>query len=479
MQKNLTFYTFFYLMSLVLMRVCGILAKILLARSITPFEYGLITLVVLALPGALQLVTQFCFFDILGHATEGKKYFGFSLLYATVSTAILAIIFFVFASEIFTFLNIPPEYWEIFYIIIFVVLFTVTVRGMIAGYWRGLRNHEFTAIFIAEPSALRVVFIALAIYLFGINNFYVFLILFALPPIITLIPVILFKLGELRSSLQSIVRPGHEIGMFGFSFFILSAWLSLCLNINSVIISHDLGITWQGYYDVSLSMVTVITFFSSVIYSISAPETTIHDNRSEMLNKRGGFGDIGKIFFSLCLLCVLIFWFYSHQLIHLIFTENYSIAGDYLIILAIGYTILFVQQYCAFLNVSSETGKALSRLTLLTLVSIVIFPFFTHFMILGFNFLGAYLATTVFIFCYTILTIVLIKDRTPLKILCTKIDRLSLSVVGTFIVLYLLHLSLISGILTSLVVFMVLVFLLGYIDKDVVGEMINFKSKKA
>jgi hypothetical protein len=82
-------------MSLVLMRVCGILAKILLARSITPFEYGLITLVVLALPGAMQLVTQFCFFDILGHATEGRKYFGFSLIYATVSTVILAIIFFI------------------------------------------------------------------------------------------------------------------------------------------------------------------------------------------------------------------------------------------------------------------------------------------------------------------------------------------------------------------------------------------------
>jgi O-antigen/teichoic acid export membrane protein len=478
MQKNLTFYTFFYLMSLVLMRVCGILAKIFLARSITPFEYGLITLTVIALPGTMQLITNFCFYDILGHATEGKKYFGFSLIYATISTAILAIIFLIFSSEIFTFLNVPEGYWEIFYIIIFAVLFAVTVRGMIAGYMRGLRNHEFAAIFLAEPSIIRVVLIVCAVYLIGISDFYIFLIIFALPPILTLIPVILFKLREFQLSLGSVVRPDHEIAMFGFSFFILSAWLSLCLNINSVIISHDLGITWQGYYDVSLSMVTVITFFSSVIYSISAPETTVRNNRSEMLVKKGGFGDIGKIFFSMCLLCVLIFYFYSHQLIHLIFTENYSVAGDFLIILAIGYTILFVQQYCAFLNVSSERGNSLSRLTLLTLVSIVIFPFFTHGMILSFNFVGAYLATTVFIFCYTVLTIVLIQDKTPLILLFTKIDRLALSVIGTFIVLCLLHLSLIPGILTSLVVFMVLVFLLGYIDKDIIGDMFTFRSKK-
>jgi hypothetical protein len=109
MARNLSWNTFFYLFSLISMRVCGILAKIFLARSITPYEYGLITLFVIALPGAMQNITNFCFFDILGHAKEGKKYLGFSLIYGTVAVAILAIIFFVFRSTIFTFLNIIPE----------------------------------------------------------------------------------------------------------------------------------------------------------------------------------------------------------------------------------------------------------------------------------------------------------------------------------------------------------------------------------
>jgi ABC-type molybdate transport system permease subunit len=99
-------------------------------------------------------------------------------------------------------------------------------------------------------------------------------------------------------------------------------------------------------------------------------------------------------------------------------------------------------------------------------------------MILYFDFKGAYLATTFFIICYTLVTIVLIKDRTHLKSLLKKIDRLALSVLGTFLLLYLLHLSLIPGILTSLVVFTLLILSFGYVDKDVVLDIVGLKNKK-
>lgn len=478
MERNLTFYTFFYLISLVLMRICGILAKILMARSITPYEYGLLTLIVLTLPGAMQLVTNFCFFDILGHATEGKKYLGFSLIYGTITTVLLAIIFFVFQQSIFTFLNIPHNYWNISYVIIFIVLFVVTIRGVLIGYLRGIRKHSIAAIFSADPAIFRVVFIVFAVYVFGIDNFYALVILFVLPLLITLVPVIIFKFRAISLSLKSTFIPNSKMIMFGFSFFILSLWMGLTQNINSVVISHDLGVIWQGYWDVSLSTVAVITFFSSAIYLVSAPETTAHNNRPEMLSKRGGFGDIGKILFSMCLLCVLIIYFYSYQIITLLFTEKYAIASDYLIILAIGYAVLFIQQYCAFLTISAERGKGLSRLSLVTLASLVIFPFFTHFMILYFKFMGAYLATTFFIIFYTLATIVLIKDRTPLVLLFKKIDRLVVSFIGTFLVIYYLHIPVIPGILTLLVLFILLIFSLGYVDKNIVWDMIQIKRKK-
>ncbi len=478
MERNLTFYTLYYFITLVSIRVSGILAKILLARSITPYEYGLITLVVLILPNTLQIITVFCCYDILGHATDGKKYLGFSLIYGTIATAILAFIFFIFHITIFTFLNIPQNYWEIFYIIIFIVLFTNTIRGFLTGYLRGIRDHTFAASLSAEPSILRVVFIGSAVYLFGIDNFYAIILLFAVPPLITLIPIFIFKFRELSLSLKSIVLPNSRMVTFGLSFFILNLWMGLTQMISSMIISHDLGVIWQGYFDVSLSAVAIITFFSSAIYLVAAPETTTKNNQSEMLSKGGGFGDIGKILFSMCLLCVLIIYFYSYQLITLLFTEKYAIAGNYLIILAIGYTVLFIQQYCAFLSITAERKNGLSRLSLVTVASLVIFPFFTHFMILNFNFLGAYLATTVFIIAYTVATIVFIKDRTPFTFLLKKIDRLGLAVLGTLTIMYLLHFSFIPGILTSLILFIFLIFSLGYVDINIVKDMIGLKSKK-
>ncbi len=61
MDRNLSFYALFYVGSLVLMRLCGIITKIILARAITPFEYGIIMLIVITLPAIFQLGTNFCF----------------------------------------------------------------------------------------------------------------------------------------------------------------------------------------------------------------------------------------------------------------------------------------------------------------------------------------------------------------------------------------------------------------------------------
>jgi O-antigen/teichoic acid export membrane protein len=469
----------YYFFSLVAMRGSGILAKILLARSITPSEYGLITLIVLVLPGIMQIITNFCFFDVMGHATEGRKYFGFSLIYGIVTSAIIGIVFFLFPVPVFTFLNIPMDSWSLLLLIFIVVLFAVTIGGNITGILRGVRNHTLAASFSTAPSILRVIFILIAIYLFGITNFNLILGIFALPAIIVLIPVIILKRKIISSYLHSVIIPTKGIMAFGFSFFILNAWLSFSQHINSLVISHDLGLAWQGYYDVSLSMVAVITFFSSAIYLISAPETTVQNNRSDILEKRGGFGDIGKILFSMCLMCVIILFFYSVQLTTLLFTKDYSAAGDYLTILAIGYTILFVQQYIAFLNISVVGGDVVSRLSLFTIVSLLIFPFFTHFMILYFNFIGVYLATTIFIIFYTVATIILIKDRTPLYLLLNKFDRLLLSVIVTVVIIYFLHFSLIPGIVTSIFLFTLLLFASGYLDKKILMEMVRVKGKNA
>jgi O-antigen/teichoic acid export membrane protein len=472
MKKSLSFYALYYLLSLVLIRVCGILARILMARSITPYEYGLITLIVLTLPGFLQIITNFCFFDMLGHATEGKKYFGFTLIYGTVTTAVITLVVFLFREPIFSFLNIPSDFWLLYVLVFIGTLFTVTIIADISSMLRGMRNHTLNVSFSLAPNILRVAFIFLAIYIFGITNFNQNLIIFALPPFIVLIGVLIVKRKAILSSLQSISIPTKEMMIFGFSFFILNAWLSLSQHINSIVISHDLGVIWQGYFDISLSIVAVISFLSTAIYLVAAPETTAEANNSEILHRKGGFGDIGRLLFSMCILCVLIIYFYSHQIVTLLFSSRYSIAGDYLIILAIGYTVLFIQQYCAFLTISSE-GDRVSKLMVLTVVSIMAFPFITHFMILNFQFMGAYLATTLLIIIYTAFSLLFIKDTRPLKLLVFKLDRLVFSLAGTFLILYFLQLSLFAGLFVSTVSFFIFIVILGYVDKNIITEVLK------
>ena len=475
MKKNLMFYTFFYLTSLLVMRGSGVLAKILLARSITPYEYGLITLFIISLPGLFQDITNFCFFDIMGHATEGKKYFSFSLVYGIISTGILAVIVLIFHAAIFSFLNIPEHYWELLYCILFGVLLSVTIGGVITGLLRGERNHSAAAAFSAAPSILRVVFIAFAVFFFQINDFFIVCLLFALPPLVALIPILVFKFRVIAVSLHTIVLPNRQILFFGFSFFILNVWVGISQQINSVVISHDLGVLWQGYFDVSLSLAAILTFFSSAIYLISAPESTVSSNTQEILNRKGGLGDVGRLLFCMCILSVILLYFYAHPLVTLLFTSGYSVAADYLYILAIGYAVLFVQQYTAFLNISRD--EAFSRLTWVTLASILIFPLFTHLMIHYLGFAGAYLSPTIFIFGYTLCTVYLAHDRSPLMILFFRWGRLAAAGGITTILLTLFPLPLAPGIITGTVIFLILVLSLGYIDKENIMDLFGLRKQ--
>jgi O-antigen/teichoic acid export membrane protein len=328
----------------------------------------------------------------------------------------------------------------------------------------------------AAPNVLRVFFIFFAIYFFGIHDFSLIVILFTLPFLFTLIPVVIFQFRIIYESLKTITIPSREMFMFGIAYFLLNMWAGISQQINSVVISHDLGVLWQGYFDVSLSIVTIITFFSSALYLVSAPETTLKSNLSDILYRKGGLGDIGRILFSLSLLCVIIIYFYSHQLISLLFASNYIYAADYLYILAIGYSVLFIQQYIGYLNISSDRSN-IPRLILITVAGILIYPLFTHIMIGYFQFLGAYLASTIYIFVYTFLTIVLIKDKAPMVHLLKKIDRLLISILGTCLIIYFAQFSLIPGLITAAFVYIMFIIVSGYVDKNMILEMINTKNK--
>jgi len=476
MERNLSFYTLFYVGSLVLMRFCGIITKIILARALTPFEYGIIVLLVISLPAIFQLVTNFCFFDILGHAGEGRRYFGFSLVYGMLGTAAVGLVLLAFPVQICSFLNIPADMWPFFFSILLIVLLSVTLSVDIMGLLRGKKNHSFAAAISTAPGLLRLILIFFAVLVLGINDFDILFVIFAIPPLIVLLAVLFWKAKTIIGSIQSIQVPSRKILVFGFSIYIIGIWITLCQNLSKIVISHDLGIEYQAFFDVSLTLAAVITFFSSALYLISVPESTGATDKSLLLNRRGGLGDIGRLLFAMTLFCVLILIFYAKELIILLFSADYAPAGDYILLIAIGYVFIFIQQFIAYVNVSFYE-KSTKPFVLITIISLLVFPFFSHLLIGYFGFLGAYLAFIIVLVLYCIATIYVSQDIEPLRVLFHRVSFLIISSAAVFLMLFFGDLSLFPGIVMSSLLFGGMIFATGYLDISIVRDLIG-KTKK-
>lgn len=476
MERNLSFYALFYVASLVFMRLCGVITKIILARAITPFEYGIIILVVISLPAIFQMVTNFCLFDILGHAGEGRRYFGFSLIYGIITTIAVGLVLFTFPVQITTFLNLPVEIWPFLFSVLVVVLLSVTLSVDIMGLLRGKKNHSVAAGISAAPGVVRIVLIFLAVSVLGIHNFDTLFILYAIPPFIVLLAVFFYKAKTIVGSIHSIQIPSRKILIFGFSVYIIGIWITLCQNLSKIVISHDLGIEFQAFFDVSLTLAAVITFFSSALYLISVPESTGAEDKTLLLNRRGGLGEIGRLLFAMTLFCVLILIFYAKELIVLLFSADYAPAGDYILLIAIGYVVIFIQQFIAYVNVSFYE-KSTKIFVLITVITLLIFPVFSHMMIQYFGFLGAYLAFIIILVIYCLATMYVSQDIEPLRVLFHKSVFLFISFAAVFLVLYMGRFSLFPGIVVSSLLFGGILFLTGYLDVSIIRDFLATTKK--
>ena len=478
MKKNISFYTLLFISSLVFMKLSGLLSKLILARTITPYEYGIITLLVISLPGLLQLFTNFCIFEIISHPKEGKKYLGFSIIYGLLSSFLVLVFLYFFHEEIFNFLNLPLDSWFFYWVILSIVIVPVTLVGNFIGLFRGLRDYSTASILSLAPPILRLLLILLAVYVLSIFDFNKILFIFAIPALIVLVLIFAYKFWPIVNLLRkSTTVPSKKILLFGFSIYLVGIFSSLMQHLNKIIISHDLGILWQGYYDVSLSVVSLVSFFSVAMYFISIPEATSKENKKDFF-KKGEFGDVVKVLFSLVIFSTLLLCFYPSFIIEFLFSSDYLKAADYIAILAVGYIFLFIQQFLAYMHISfNKNSRDLKSLMYITLIFIILSPIFTHLFIEFFGFLGAYVSTTLFLFLYTLVTIFFTKDLFSLKFLFNKIEGLILAILTTSFFLVYIKPSFMFGFIISAGIYFTLIFMLGYINKELISSILSLKQK--
>lgn len=482
MKKTLTFYSVFFILFLILQRGAGALTKMVLANTITPYEYGIITLVAISLPGMFLLATNLNFYYILSHAGDGKKYFGFTLVYSLLISVFLSILLFLFSKNFFGYLNLPLERWGLLYTVIIISLFPLSIAVDIQGLLTGLRIYSLPGIIMALPSIFRLIIIIIFIY-FGVSSFEAIILIFALSNAIPLVFILLSKrFRDYFGLIKSINIPSKKMFAFGSSLFIVGSFSLIGQYLIKIVISHDLGIIWQGYYDVSLTLASILMFAAGTLSFISIPEAT--NQNKNAVHKKGGLGDVARGLFSLLMFLLILLYFYSEFIVVKLFSEDYVIASQYVFILAVGSLFLFIQMFLANLNLSfAEKTKEYVSLTVISLLLLPLFFILTKFLIkffegLGYGngFIGAYVSYTVVLILYTILTVFYSKDISPLKILLYKIERLIASFIIVFLLLYYLNPPALPGMLISGILFTLLMFITGYLNKAMVLDM--FRSSK-
>jgi O-antigen/teichoic acid export membrane protein len=477
MKKTLTFYSVLFFLLLLLQRGSGVLIKIVLANGITPYEYGLISFVALSLPAMFQFITNFNFANILSHSEEGKQYFGFTIVATLAMVFSLSAILWVMKDSFFAYLNLPQDGWNLYYFVVVISLFTIGILGDFIGLYTGLKLYALPGILATIPTIVRLLVIIYLMYI-GVTSTFIILLVFALSNIV---PMILIFISKGQRSYLSLIPaihiPDRRIFFFGASIFIIGAFPSIGQYIVKIVLSHEIGILWQGYYDVSLTLASLIMFALGTISYISIPEAT--NSNKDGIYKLGGLADVTRGFFALTILFVIMLYFYSDYLVTLLFTENYLIGAKYVFILAIGFLFLYIQTFLANLNLSFT--KSIRDYIVLGVMPIVLLPFFfilTQLLIpffrergYGNGFLGAYVSYTVLLIVLTIATILFCRDRTPIRILFYKIDRMVISIAVTFLCIAYLHPSPVAGIVLGSLLFTFLTAVTGYVNKTMILEV--------
>jgi O-antigen/teichoic acid export membrane protein len=474
--RTLTFYSGLFILFVLLQRGSGILIKIVLANTITPYEYGLITLLALTLPGFFQLLTTLHFPQILSHSEEGRRYFGFSLLISLLVGVLLSAILYLYRNDFFTYLNIPLEHQDLFYLAIIISLFSLTLLADFEAYYTGLKQYSFPGITMTLPSVLRL-FIILLLLLFQVYSFNLILLVFALSNAIPLL--ILFVLKRYRDQYRTslpVVVPSGRIFAFGIALFIFGSLNSFGISIIKMIVSHDLGIVWQGYFDVSLTLTSFFFFATGTMTFLSVPEATTADPRR--IYEKGGLGDVSRALFALMFLIFIVLLLYPDFLVNLLFSPAYLEASRYVYILAIGNLFIFIQVFIANLNLSfSRDTRDYLPIALIPLLMLPCFLLLTQALITAFEgwgygngFIGAYISNTLLLAVSAGLTLLVVKDKNPLRVLLHRIGRLLGSSLLIVLLLVFLNPPPFIGILITLVLFPALVLFTGYVSPDILRE---------
>lgn len=476
-KKTLAFYSILFLVLLMVQRGAGVLTKIVLANSITPYEYGLIILIAVTIPSIFQLFSNLNFYQILSHSTRGKDFFGFSIIVSCALMFFISIFLILFSEPFFIYLNVPTENESLFIIVVLITMWSTGVLVDFQGLYTGLKQYSLPGLILTLPSIIRLIALV-SLILTNIISLEIVLLVFALSNLVPLIYILaISRAAEIIQMIKNIKIPDKKILAFGTTIFMISSFSVIGQYLVKIVLSHELGLEWQGYFDVSLTLIAFIVFGLSTIGYVSVPEAT--SNEKTKLYQEGGLADIARMFFAFALIMTIVLYFYADFIVILLFSIDYLPAAEYAILLAIGSIFLIFLVFNASVNIAhAKTLKDYCVFLIPTLLFVPLFFILSQVFIrllqahqYGNGFLGAYLSYTGILIANTLITFYLTKDRQPVKSLFIKFERLVISLFITALAVVLLNPNPLLGIFLTLILFTLLIFSTGYLNKSIIMEI--------
>jgi len=380
---------------------------------------------------------------------------------------------------VYSYLNLSTEHADLYSFTILFTLGSLTLLTDLQGLFAGMKDYSTTGVVLALPSLARVSLIAL-LALTHIATLQTAILAYALSSVI---PFFVFMLipryrGVFRE-VREIKLPSWQMMAFGASLVIVTSVPILGQSLAKVAISHKIGVLWQGYFDVSLTLTSLLIFSIGTLGLISLPESTTGDIKS--IGKKGGLVDVSRLLLSFTVLAGILLSIYSRDIVVFLFSSDFITAAAYVPVLVIAYIALFFLLF--LVNINLATAHTTREFLVPTVISLVILPLFffsAEWLIdvfkeagMGNGLVGAYISYTLLVVILTVTLILFTHDRSPLRYLSDGIWRLLIPALAITGLLLSLRPGPVAGILLACGLFTLLVFSFRYVDISLFLEILH------
>ncbi len=412
---------FLFLMSLIAALI-GYFTRIVLARNLTPAEYGLFYSI-------FAFVSFFLFFRGLGLNQALTKYiaeFRAKRQYSKIKTSIAAVFLWQLISSLFlgALLFIFSKYLGIYYfkdpsaalilkIFIIYILFSKAVQ-LIQSVFQGFQRIKLFS--IEEPIRNTIMFLfVLLFFAFGIRVLtpvYAFTLSWAASFFI-FFPILIKTYNPFRYKIEEFNAVSRKMFAFGVPVIFTTIAAKLIARIDTMMLTYFTTLDQVGIYNVVLPTAMLFLFFSESISTVSFPIISELWAKKDFTKLRDWIRMIYKYYFVAIIPVFLAVMFFSNLLIKLFFGIEYVSGAIALQILLFGMLFFTV----ARLNTNTISGIGHPMIVTKITIYIAFLNIFLNLILIPrFGINGAAFATTL-----SYLFILILSTKHTLKFIKTKL----------------------------------------------------------